>query len=148
MSSASTLSHPNVPPFPSPSTFSILPDIYILIARLNLLHQPPSQTPTNGHNQSHQQSAQAQTPQIPAPILNGAPLIDTKDLPGQLYPVKQKLVKARAAVESLPDIERTVEEQEVEMRRLEGMVRALRGRLGMLGKIARGGEEGGGRILK
>jgi hypothetical protein len=58
-------------------------------------------------------------------------------LPGQIYPLKQKLARARAAVEELPDVERTVEEQEVEIQRLEAMVKALRTRLGGLGEIAR-----------
>jgi hypothetical protein len=45
-------------------------------------------------------------------------------------------------VVGLPDVKRTVEEQEVEIRRLEGMERALRGRLGELGGIARERERG------
>ncbi|EXJ60127.1 hypothetical protein A1O7_04279 [Cladophialophora yegresii CBS 114405] len=143
--------HRDVPPLPPPSTFSILPDIYILLARLNLLHQPQ----LNGHSQSQSQSSQTQTSstqhlpsqthsaatvtgsQIPASILNGASLLELKDLPGQIYPLRQKLARARAAVEELPDVERTVEEQEAEIRKLEAMVRALKTRLGALGAIAR-----------
>ncbi|KAJ9611554.1 hypothetical protein H2200_004738 [Cladophialophora chaetospira] len=147
MPSAVPFTHPDVPPFPPPSTFSLLPDIYILLARLHLLHQT-SQSQTNGHSQ---QSTQPH-PQINPAILNGAPLLDPKDLPGQIYPLKQKLAKARAAVEELPDVDRTVEEQEDEIRRLESRVRGLKTRLASLGEIARekgdvemreAGEQGG-----
>ncbi|KIW69110.1 hypothetical protein PV04_05005 [Phialophora macrospora] len=138
--------HPDVPPLPSPSTFSILPDIYILLARLNLLHQTqlnghsqPSQTQASStqHLPSQAQSTAATGSQIPPSILNGANLLDLKDLPGQIYPLKQKLARARAAVEELPDVDRTVEDQEVEIQRLDAMVKALRMRLGGLGEIAR-----------
>ncbi|OCT53083.1 hypothetical protein CLCR_10940 [Cladophialophora carrionii] len=137
--------HPDVPPLPSPSTFSVLPDIYILLARLNLLHQPQ----LNGHSQSSQTQgpstqhlpsqthAAATGSQIPASILNGASLLDLKDLPGQIYPLKQKLARARAAVEELPDVERTVEEQEAEIRKLAATATALKTRLAGLGAIAR-----------
>jgi hypothetical protein len=147
--------HPDVPPFPSPSTFSLLPDIYILIARLRLLHPPPHPSqPTNAINANGNTNGAAPTTypsqpqpqpsnnQIPASILNNLPLLDPKDLPGQMYPFKQKLARARESVVGLPDVKRTVEEQEVEIRRLEGMVRALRRRLGELGGIARERERG------
>ncbi len=125
MLSATPPSHPDIPPFPAPPTFSLLPEIYILLARLSLLHQP------NGHTANTQ---------IPPTILT-TPLLETKDLPAQIYPLKQKLAKARAAVAVLPDLERTVEEQEGEIARLEGMVRGLKGRLGVLGGIARSKED-------
>ena len=54
-----------------------------------------------------------------------------------MYPFKQKLAKARASVSALPDVDRTVKEQQVEIRRLEAMIRALRARLELLGEIAR-----------
>ncbi|KAG9780455.1 hypothetical protein KCU88_g3769, partial [Aureobasidium melanogenum] len=156
-------SHPDIPPFPSPSTFSILPDIYLLIARLNILHQNPpststsdptqSQTQTQAQSQSQSQTqlsatsnvvgAQTQTQQEsssnqtapPHHLLTDTPL-DLKDLPAQIYPIKQKLVKARAAVTALPDIERTVEEQEEEIRDLERTVGLLKKRLGLLAAVA------------
>ncbi|KAL2441907.1 hypothetical protein ABEF95_016840 [Exophiala dermatitidis] len=156
-------SHPDIPPFPSPSTFSILPDIYLLIARLNILHQKPpsistsepaqSQIQTQAQTQSQSQTqpsttsnglgAQTQTQRDsssnqtapPHHLLTDTPL-DLKDLPAQIYPIKQKLVKARAAVTALPDIERTVEEQEQEIQELERTVGLLRKRLGLLAGIA------------
>lgn len=53
-----------------------------------------------------------------------------------MYPIKQKLVKARAAVSALPDLERTVDEQEVEIRQLLQEVALLKARLAKLGGIA------------
>ena len=55
-----------------------------------------------------------------------------------------KIQKARAVVAALPDMERLVEEQEVEMRELEGEVVRLRGVLRGLGAL--GGGEGMGRV--
>ena len=55
--------------------------------------------------------------------------------------MKQKILKAKAAVSALPDLERSIREQEEEIRALEGRVRGLRGRLGELGGIAERGRE-------
>ncbi|KAK5061086.1 hypothetical protein LTR84_007628 [Exophiala bonariae] len=166
-------SHPDIPPFPSPSTFSILPDIYLLIARLNILqnpgqpnsHQTHTQAPTHTQSQSQFQSQQLLSTPTPAlsqatptgtlaggsntqaappstqstttrHIQTSGPPIDVKELPAHVYPIKQKLVKARAAVSALPDLDRSVEEQEIEIRQLEREVALLNGRLAKLGGIA------------
>ncbi|EXJ73746.1 uncharacterized protein A1O5_03508 [Cladophialophora psammophila CBS 110553] len=188
-SAAAANPHPDIPPFPSPSTFSILPDIWLLIARLNILHQQQqqqqqqqSQAQTNGHNGVHnytQQSQQqpssqqggqqpmSQPSQVPqqqphqtpstgpgpntvisaapttAPIFNGAALLDPKDLPAQIYPLKQRLARAREVVSALPDVDRTVGEQDDEIRALQGVVRGLKGRLGHLARIAAAQGDGG-----
>jgi len=162
MPSATPHSHPDVPPFPAPSTFSILPDIYLLIARLNILQPqqqaPPSsqpqQPPTSASSQSQTQTqtqtqptphppAQPTTPSHPtATHLRTGPPLDLKDLPAQVYPIKQKLVKAREAVSGLPDIERSVEEQDAEIRDLERTAALLKSRLSKLGSIAQGKKNG------
>ncbi|EXJ94783.1 hypothetical protein A1O1_03181 [Capronia coronata CBS 617.96] len=184
-------SHPDIPPFPAPSTFSILPDIYLLIARLNILQHPPNPTSTSisdpASTQQVSSTSQAQTqtqtqtqPQVESqtqslsqphqptsdatstlqqsqslsqtqsaslsfsvpssqiPLLQTGPPVDLKELPAQVYPIKQKLVKARAAVTALPDIERSVDEQEQEIRELERTVGLLKKRLGLLASVATG----------
>jgi hypothetical protein len=148
-SSASPASQPDVlAPFPSASTFAILPDIYLLIARLNILQQqqqPKSQT-TSQPSQTQQSQTQSAGPsqaaaasssssQPPAHLQTG-PALDIKDLPAQVYKIKQRLEKARAAVSALPDIQRSLEEQEREIQDLERHVGLLKGRLHKLGRIA------------
>lgn len=153
--------HPDIPPFPPPSTFSILPDIYLLLARLRLLNNASSDTTTNTqhsqlngalgtqHSQTQALSSTSAPPTqgittstqsqstIPPALLNNASLLDLKDLPAQLFPLKQRLAKARAAVSELPDVDRTVQEQEEEIKNLEEMVRALRRREAHVAGIAR-----------
>jgi hypothetical protein len=50
----------------------------------------------------------------------------TRDLPAQIAAVKQRIVQARAAVAELPDVDRTLEEQEEEMRQIEIRIGRLR----------------------
>ncbi|OAL39717.1 hypothetical protein AYO20_01114 [Fonsecaea nubica] len=196
---ATPTAHPDIPPFPSPSTFAFLPDIWLLLVRLDLLNperqhlrpltEAQTQAQTNGHQQStanqtqqplsvslsissSQQGQQAsqnppsttpsqQSQALPPPplpgagaaataptttttttgaaattLFYGAPPLDLKDLPAQVYPLKQRLAKARAAVTALPDVDRTVAEQEDEIRRLERMIKGLKGRLLRLGEVA------------
>ena len=129
--------HPDIPPFPSPSTFSILPDLYILLARL----APLRQSATAQSNPSDLTSLTL--------TLSNEPPVNIKDLPTLIYPIKQKILKGKAAVQALPDIERSVMEQEEEIRMLEGRVKGLRGRLGELGEIAgRATREGEERVMR
>jgi len=74
------------------------------------------------------------------------PAISTKELPTLTHPIKQKIAKARAAVQALPDVERSVAEQEDEIRMLEARVVALKRRLVELGIIA--GRGGDGEVVK
>jgi hypothetical protein len=124
--------HPSVPPLPSPQTFSILPEIYILISRLSLLQN--ASAPTT--DPQTQLSSQAQSQST---ITTGLTQLEVKDLPAEIFPIKAKIVKAREVVGGLMDVERSVAEQEREIEMLERQVRALKGRLEMLGEIARDG---------
>lgn len=70
-----------------------------------------------------------------------------KDLQTNLLPLRLQIKRMRAAIADLPDGERSVEEQKVEIRALEERVRGLRGvvaGLGGRGDIGKGGvgEEG------
>jgi hypothetical protein len=111
LTSPTTTRHPDIPPFPSPQTFDILPEIYALISRLHL----PSNTPTDPSSSS----------------------LSPKDLPAAAVPIKLKIQKARAAVQALPDVGRTVEEQEREIRALERRNESLRARVWELARLAR-----------
>ena len=109
----------DTPPFPSPSLFSILPEIYLLISRIELLQQATgTSVPTTPGGNS------ATTP------------ITLQELPAAIQPVRTQIIKAKVAVQALPDVERTIEQQEDEIRLLEGRVGALKKRLRELGRLA------------
>jgi hypothetical protein len=117
--SPNTTIHPDLPPFLSPQTFDILPEIYTLISRLQL--------PSN--NTTDPSTAQPND------------LLTPKDLAAAAVPIKLKIQKARATVQNLPDVERTVEEQEREIRALEKRNESLRVRVGELAILARQARE-------
>jgi len=52
--------------------------------------------------------------------------LEPQHLATEASAIKIRLQKARAAVQALPDMGRTIEEQEVEIRELEERVRAQR----------------------
>ena len=118
-------SHPDILPFPSASTFSILPDLYILLSRL-----APMQNQSNG--------AADALHLVPS----NEPPLQTSDIVTAMYPIRQKIQKAIAAIKALPAVDRSVGDQEEEMRQFEARIGALQGRLGELGAIAgRSGRE-------
>jgi RNA polymerase II transcription mediator complex subunit 9 len=123
----------NNPPFPPPQTFDILPLIHDLLTRLS---QPSISTAAITANTTVTPHTSVSSP------------LEPKDLPQAAVPIKLKIQRAKAAVSALPDVERTVEEQQEEIRELEGRIRNLRGVLGELGR--RAGEKDvdakGGRI--
>lgn len=63
--------------------------------------------------------------------------LSPKDLSIAASAVKIKIQRARVTVAGLPDVERTFEEQEIEIRELEGEVDRLRGVLKELGESGR-----------
>ena len=149
--------HADIPPFPSPGTFSILPDVYQLISRLSMLQTPnPTSTPTAAGATT---TSAGITSEPGATNIGGSstpvdrfhptlPYLEVKDLAAQIYPIKQKLAKARAAVAALPDVARSLEDQEVEIGQLEQKILALKARERHLAAIAKGSrskdEEGSG----
>jgi hypothetical protein len=130
------LTHPDIPPLPPQSTFSILPDIYLLLSRL-----APLQTP-NQASQTAQSQQPTSQPATQPPTLNGLPPIQTKSLPAEIYPIKQKIQAARDALTVLPDMQRSIAEQEAEIKMLEAKVRGFKGRLELLGEKAKGTQLG------
>ena len=95
------------PLLPSPQTFDILPKLHHLLSRL----LPTSQT-----------NYQNLTP------------LQAKDLETQASEIRILIQKARVAVEGLPDIERNLREQEVEIGSLEERRVKLRELLVLLGQ--------------
>lgn len=83
---------------PPPQTFDIIPPLSRLLSRLLTNPLDP----------------------------NVQPSLSPKDLATEVATIKLKIQKARTAVEGLPDIDRTIEEQEAEIRELKGRIRLLR----------------------
>ncbi|KAJ5986085.1 hypothetical protein N7451_010450 [Penicillium sp. IBT 35674x] len=135
---------PQTVTFPSPQTFEIIPPLHGILLRLLSQNGPsdgtggaPGEAPGGlGASEAHQQDQQAPssgnngTSQAvqEAPTLdpNAHPPLDVKDLPTQTSSVKIRIQKARAVVEGLPDVQRSVEEQQREIVELEDRVARLR----------------------
>ncbi|CAI7609463.1 unnamed protein product [Penicillium pancosmium] len=132
------LAPPQTVPFPPPQTFEILPQLHGILLRLlsqkpagNVAvggpeahpdgQQPPSNIPGGEANDpaASQAAAGAIDPNVPQPL-------DVKDLPTETHSVKIRIQKARVVVEGLPDVQRSVEEQEDEISELEDRVARLR----------------------
>lgn len=92
--------------------------------------QPSSVAPSStlGHSQPHGQNTFATTPLAP------------KDIPSATDTLKHRLQRARVAVAALPDMERTVREQEEEITDLMERIRLQRDVLERLRIVGAGGE--------
>ncbi len=112
-----TATNPSPPPptLPPPQTFDIVPALSTLLARLLPPHASDPSSPTI------------------------APL-DPKDLAPEINTLKFKIQKARQAIAALPDVERSVEEQEGE---IEGLVRRVGEMRGVLRGLGERDEKGG-----
>ncbi|KAJ5156031.1 hypothetical protein N7492_008834 [Penicillium capsulatum] len=138
-------------PFPSPQTFEIIPPLHGILVRL-LSQKTPSERangPPGGamgppgaiaQGQTQDQQASAGIPgnggndtSTSQPVTessaldpNAHPPLDIKDLPTETSSVKIRIQKARGVVEGLPDVHRSVEEQQKEIDALEDRVARLR----------------------
>lgn len=145
--------------YPDPSIFTFLPDLYILISRLSEFKNAP-QVSVNGsapgtqiqqgdaahrdsnsggnHNLTQTITRESQHSNRSGSGSGGEDAsIDVRDLPAHIYKIRQKIAEAKEYVSGIPDVDRSVEEQEAEMRELRIRCAGLRGRLGELGGIAR-----------
>jgi len=152
--------------YPDPSIFTFLPDLYILISRLGELKNAPQAT-VNGsapgiHIQqgdaAHRDNNSGGNHNLTQTISreshhsnrsgsgsgNGGEnaSIDVRDLPAHIYKIRQRIAEAKEYVGEIPDVDRSIEDQEAEMRELRVRCAGLRGRLGELGGIAREGNRG------
>lgn len=123
--------------FPTASDFTFLPELYLVISRLRELRNKPEgvNTSADGLTQviSHDSNGSVSLTRSDAQI---KPL-ETRELPAQTYVIKKGITHAKEIVRGLPDINRTIEQQEAEMKELRLSVAGLRQRLGELGQIAR-----------
>ncbi|QDS71418.1 hypothetical protein FKW77_003330 [Venturia effusa] len=119
-------------PFPPPETFDFLPLLHVLLRRISV----PSGAPLpNLDGPSVVEGAEA------ASVADSSDKIwdlknhlDIKNLGPAVSHVKVRIQRARVAVRAMPDIDRSVEEQEEEIQELERMIERQRGVLRGLGQ--------------
>jgi hypothetical protein len=130
--------HPDIPTFPSAAVFTFLPEIFSLLSRVQKSQQARQQA--NGVSTSPLAAAPTTSPALTTTTSNEASQpLELKDLPAAIYPLKQKIQKAREAVSvGMVDVDRSIDEQEREIRELEARCTLLKSRLGELGVRAAG----------
>lgn len=131
------------PTYPDLAHFDFLPDLYLLISRLTELQSRPTNGTdglndgTNGleptlsrdsHNSLRPVSSSGQQP------------FETRELPAHVYHLKKKIEQAKAVVKGLPDINRSLEDQQQEIASLKSNISGIRGRLKELSGIVRQGD--------
>ncbi|KAK5126279.1 hypothetical protein LTR85_010515 [Meristemomyces frigidus] len=114
------------PPLPTPQLFDILPALHETLARLD-------HTPT-GLADPLQLASVDDTAVYYADL---QPL-DRKDLPTAILPLKAQMRKGLREVEKLPDMERSVQDQEDEIAELEERIRRQEAVMQGLAQAARG----------
>ncbi|KAF9884049.1 hypothetical protein FE257_002334 [Aspergillus nanangensis] len=77
--------------------------------------------------------------EIAALSSNAPPPLDVKNLPTEASSIKIRIQKAHAVVESLPDVHRSVSEQETEIRELEDRIARLKSVISDFGRRADSG---------
>ncbi|KAK3207490.1 hypothetical protein GRF29_103g1139161 [Pseudopithomyces chartarum] len=114
---------PAVPALP-PSTFDFLPDLHRILNRLlSTSAQPPGAAPTPGQ------------PAVDGPL-------DIQQISTAATEVKLKLQKARKVVMALPDIDRSIEDQQDEIDFLEARISKLKAALQDLAKPSHEADDG------
>ncbi|KAH6721326.1 RNA polymerase II transcription mediator complex subunit 9-domain-containing protein [Leptodontidium sp. 2 PMI_412] len=111
----------NLPDGLSPDSIDTLPVLSQILARL--------QTPSNTSTASTAGSPPAASP---SQLTSGTGPLTIKDIPAATDGIKHKLQKARVLVKELPDMERSIAQQDEEMAELEERIRKQRDILGQL----------------
>ncbi|RDW73827.1 hypothetical protein BP5796_07269 [Coleophoma crateriformis] len=97
----------------SADSIDTLPVLAAILSRLQAL------SPTNA-------SASSPPATTPSALASGTGAIPIKDIPAATDSLKHKIQKARAQVTQLPDMQRSVAEQELELRELEERIKSQR----------------------
>ena len=107
----------NLPEGLSPDSIDTLPVLSAILSRLQT-HSPTAAT-TSGSPLGPPEAS-------PSQLAGGTSPLSIKDIPAATDDLKHKLQKARAQVKELPDIDRTLAEQEEEIKELEEKIRRQR----------------------
>ncbi|KAJ5574171.1 uncharacterized protein N7459_008598 [Penicillium hispanicum] len=129
---------PQTAPFPPPQTFEIIPPLHGILLRLlsrksssDATRGPPGEIAgAPGASTDAPSQGQQGPPNIPGngtsdTTASQSPL-DVKNIPTETSSVKIRIQKARAMVEGLPDVHRSIHEQQKEIDELEDRVARLR----------------------
>lgn len=123
--STQTATQPQLPP---PQTFDILPALHELLARID--HGTSDiADPTSTQSSIDSEDVGA--------LYSELQPLEAKELPTEVLEIKRKIRKALKELEKLPDMERSVEEQNEEIEALEGRIRRQREMVARLGELAR-----------
>lgn len=120
-----------LPPAFSPDTLDVLTELY------NVLQKVHETARESLQNQEQDPSAAAAAPKLPtststpsasavATVGGDGKRLTFKDVPNATDGIKHKLQRAREQVRGLPDMSRTVAEQDAEMRELEARIEKQR----------------------
>lgn len=109
---------------PPPQAFDILPPLHELLARIDHTPNDPIQVAAASGEDDTVSYADLQP-------------LEPKDLPNEVIVIKGKIRKALRELEKLPDMDRTVEEQEEEIKMLEEKAEKQREVLKRLGVVAK-----------
>ncbi|KAL4931244.1 RNA polymerase II mediator complex middle subunit MED9 [Aspergillus undulatus] len=150
---------PQAVPFPPPQTFDFIPPLHGVVLRLlspqtngegganagndgaagpdqsQSQQQQPSGSAV-GNNNAELLGASHTSADITALGSNLSPPLDVKNLPTEVSSIKIRIQKAQAVVEGLPDVDRTVAEQEKEIHDLEDRITRLKSVIADFGKRA------------
>ncbi|RHZ44513.1 RNA polymerase II mediator complex middle subunit MED9 [Aspergillus thermomutatus] len=135
---------PQPVPFPPPQTFDIIPPLHGLLLRLLSAQTageggPRTAGEAGGQAPSGSSGAGQGVQQQNPAAGNGLAPLSAKNLPTAASSIKIRIQKAHAVVESLPDIDRSVAEQEGEIEELENRIASLKLVLSEFGKRANTG---------
>jgi hypothetical protein len=115
-------SQPEPAQLPPPQTFDILPPLHELLARIDHASNDPMHAVTSEDDVVTYSELQP---------------LEPKDLPNEVIAIKSKIRKALRELEKLPDMDRDVEEQEAEIKKLEQKAARQKEVLQKLGDVAR-----------
>ncbi|KAI3401135.1 hypothetical protein diail_281 [Diaporthe ilicicola] len=118
----------------SPDSIDVPSELYTILARLR--YNDKNGAATNGDSDPSKPGANTPAAGLPGSTPSGGAnnaasdpnnkLLSTKDLAAATDPLKHKIQRARAAVHTLPDIGRTIAEQEVEIKEWQDKIESQR----------------------
>lgn len=110
------------PSLPRAELFDVLPAMHEILARAN---KQQADTTAGDAGEADEQ------------LYGDMAALETRDLPTEVLTVKAKIRRAQKELEKLPDMSRSIEEQEDEIRELEKRIQGKRNALKQLGEATK-----------